>query len=126
MSVARWLLVTSVHPFSCFTHDRYVIYLLIISGEISTPNVRGTVGFFFSTNIGLGILFTSLLGLGLDWRWISGVCALTPFVLFAMLYFVPESPYFLVKQSQSMIAFACQIFTESKQAFLSYKIFLAQ
>ena len=68
-------------------------------GEISTPDVRGTVGFFFSTNIGLGILFTQVLGLGLDWRFISGGCAITPLVLFAILYFVPESPYFLVKNS---------------------------
>lgn len=69
-------------------------------GEIATPNVRGTVGFFFSTNIGLGILFTSLLGLGLDWRWISGLCAITPLVLFTILYPVPESPYFLVKNGE--------------------------
>lgn len=71
-----------------------------ILGEIATPNVRGTVGFFFSTNIGLGILFTSLLGLGLDWRWISGLCAITPLVLFTILYTVPESPYFLVKNGE--------------------------
>ncbi|XP_046650497.1 facilitated trehalose transporter Tret1-like isoform X1 [Daphnia pulicaria] len=69
-------------------------------GEISIPDIRGTVGYFFSTNIGLGILFTQILGLGLDWRFISGVCAITPLVLFALLYFVPESPYFLVKNNK--------------------------
>jgi hypothetical protein len=99
VSVALWHLVILVKIYFHIIIVCAICNRLANPGEISIPDIRGTVGYFFSTNIGLGILFTQILGLGLDWRFISGVCAITPLVLFALLYFVPESPYFLVKNS---------------------------
>lgn len=46
----------------------------------------------------LGILVTSLLGLGLDWRWISAICAIDPLIFLVAMIFMPESPYYLVKK----------------------------
>jgi SP family facilitated glucose transporter-like MFS transporter 8 len=60
--------------------------------------MRGTVGFFFSVNLASGLLVTSLMGLWMDWRWLSVVCTIEPVIFLVGLIFVPESPYFLVKK----------------------------
>lgn len=69
-------------------------------GEISTPPMRGIVGFFFSANLTGGLLVTSLMGLNMNWRSISAVCTVEPILFFISLLLVPESPYFLVKHGQ--------------------------
>ncbi|KAI9554051.1 hypothetical protein GHT06_019323 [Daphnia sinensis] len=69
-------------------------------GEISTPTMRGIVGFFFSLNLASGLLVTSLMGLWMDWRWISVVCTIEPIIFLIGLIFIPESPYYLVKKGR--------------------------
>jgi hypothetical protein len=69
-------------------------------GEISTPTMRGTAGLFYSMNRASGILVTSFMGLCFDWRWLSALCTIEPLILLVGLFFVPESPYFLVKKGQ--------------------------
>lgn len=67
------------------------------AGEIATLDMRGTLGMFFSLGLSAGFLFTSLL-VWLNWRVISGILAAQPILFLAAMYFVPESPYFLVKK----------------------------
>ena len=50
-----------------------------------------------------GALVSSLLGLSLDWRWISGISAVHPVILFLVMFLIPESPFFLVKQGNFVI-----------------------
>ena len=64
--------------------------------EITMPTLRGLLGMFFSSMLCAGILVTSLLG-WLNWRVISGISAFDPFVLLVAMFFVPESPYHLIK-----------------------------
>jgi SP family facilitated glucose transporter-like MFS transporter 8 len=40
------------------------------------------------------------MGLCFDWRWLSALCTIEPLILLVGLFFVPESPYFLVKKGQ--------------------------
>lgn len=56
-----------------------------------------------------GALVSSLLGLSLDWRWISGISALHPIILFLLLFLIPESPFFLVKQGNNTSHVKAQI-----------------
>lgn len=59
--------------------------------------MRGVVGMFFTTGLSLGVFIASLL-VWLDWRLISAILTVQPLLLLLGMYFVPESPYFLVKR----------------------------
>lgn len=78
--------------------------------EISPAQSRGRLVALFQFNIVSGILiaFISnylLFGVGEEaWRWMLGVQALPALLFFVMVFFVPESPRWLVKQGQSALA----------------------
>ena len=83
-----------------------------VLGEISTPTMRGIVGFFFSVNLASGLLVTSVLGLWLDWRWISSICTIEPILFLIGLSFIPESPYYLAKKGLSKCKCSSQHLTD--------------
>ena len=74
--------------------------------EIAPAHSRGRLVALFQFNIVSGILiaFVSnylLSGVGEDaWRWMLGVQALPSLFFFIMVFFVPESPRWLIKQSR--------------------------
>ena len=68
--------------------------------EISIPSNRGTLGSMFQLALVGGILFTSCLGIGLYWRWISVICGAFSIIFFVAVLFVPESPFYLAKKSK--------------------------
>jgi sugar porter (SP) family MFS transporter len=74
--------------------------------EISPAHSRGRMVALFQFNVVSGILiaFVSnyfLFGISEDsWRWMLGVQALPSLLFFVMVFFVPESPRWLVKQKR--------------------------
>ena len=70
-------------------------------GEIVIPSLKGALGFSFQLMVVLGILVTSLFGLGLDWRLISAIMIVFPVISIVSMIYIPESPYFLVKKGKS-------------------------
>jgi sugar porter (SP) family MFS transporter len=74
--------------------------------EIAPAHSRGRMVALFQFNIVSGILlaFISnylLSGIGEDaWRWMLGVQAIPSLLFFIMVFFVPESPRWLIKQSR--------------------------
>ena len=74
--------------------------------EIAPAHSRGRMVALFQFNIVSGILiaFISnylLSGIGEDaWRWMLGVQAIPSLLFFVMVFFVPESPRWLIKQSR--------------------------
>jgi sugar porter (SP) family MFS transporter len=74
--------------------------------EISPANKRGRLVALFQFNVVSGILIAFLsnyLLFGVSdeaWRWMLGVQAIPAFVFFVMVFFVPESPRWLVKNEQ--------------------------
>lgn len=72
-------------------------------GEICIPSLKGALGFSFQLMVVLGILITSLFGLGLDWRLISAIMAVFPVISILSMIYVPESPYYLVKKGISLV-----------------------
>ena len=74
--------------------------------EIAPAHSRGRLVALFQFNIVSGILiaFVSnylLSGVGEDaWRWMLGVQAVPSLFFFIMVFFVPESPRWLIKQSR--------------------------
>ncbi len=50
-----------------------------------------------------GLVVSSLLGLGLDWRWISTALAVPSLLLLISMIYLPETPYFLLKKGNAHI-----------------------
>jgi len=88
--------------------------------EISPAHNRGRLVALFQFNVVSGILiaFVSnylLFGIGEEaWRWMLGVQAFPAFLFFALVFLVPESPRWLVKNNQ--IAEAKKVFGEIGEA----------
>ena len=91
----------------------------LFPAEISTPPMRGTLGFLFQAMLTVGILFASLLGLGLDWRWISAILAVFPLISVVSMIFVPESPYYSFKKGAIIRQYKCWIFQHFNFAHLA-------
>jgi len=77
----------------------------IYISEISTPATRGRLGALYQFNIVFGILVAFLSNYFLqgvggqnDWRWMLGVMALPALIYSAMVFFIPESPRWLIAQ----------------------------
>lgn len=74
--------------------------------EISPAEKRGRLVALFQFNVVSGILIAFLsnyLLFGISdeaWRWMLGVQAIPSFIFFVMVFFVPESPRWLVKNNQ--------------------------
>lgn len=71
--------------------------------EVSPPQVRGRLVSIYQLTIVLGILITSVVNYslrnhGIDaWRWMFGMGLIPSVVFFAGVYFLPESPRWLLK-----------------------------
>lgn len=63
--------------------------------------MRGPLGVFFPVMLAFGVLTGSLLGLGLDWRWISAALGVAPFLLLVTMISLPETPYYMLKKGIS-------------------------
>ena len=74
--------------------------------EISPANLRGRMTALFQFNVIFGILMAYvsnyfLSGTGEDsWRWMLGVMLIPSLAYFILLFMVPESPRFLVKEGK--------------------------
>lgn len=77
--------------------------------EIAPAQYRGRLVGFFQFNIVFGILsaylsnyIIGLFNLGvLEWRWKLGIAALPALIFFVLLFFIPQSPRWLVKKSRT-------------------------
>lgn len=66
--------------------------------EIAETSLRGALGAFFQLFLTVGILFIYIVGAMTDWVTLSIVCAIFPILLIISVFFIPDSPIYLVKQ----------------------------
>lgn len=74
--------------------------------EIAERSVQGALGSCMQLSVTLGILFINGLAIGkpedvLDWNVITGICIAFPVLMSAAMFFMPESPYFLITRSKN-------------------------
>lgn len=66
--------------------------------EIGETSIRGALGSFFQLFLTVGILLVYVIGAYIDWRTLSGICAIPPILLLVGMMFLPESPTYLMKK----------------------------
>lgn len=69
-------------------------------GEIAPNNLRSTIGLGMTVANNIGILWIYVIGTAVD-IWVSSIlCSIAPVLFLALYVFVPETPYFLIKQNK--------------------------
>ena len=72
--------------------------------EIAETSVRGALGAFFQLFLTVGILFVYVVGAITNWVNLSVACAIFPILLIIAVFFIPDSPIYLVKCSRRIDA----------------------
>lgn len=94
-SDVTWLYAARVFA-GIATGGACVVAPMFIS-EIGETSIRGALGSFFQLFLTVGILLVYLIGAYIDWRVLSGICAIPPLLLLIGMFFLPESPTYLMK-----------------------------
>lgn len=75
--------------------------------ELTPPSHRGVLGNIIAVNIGVGYVLCSYLGIGFyfvsgnsQWRGATGLQMLFPGLLLAAMYWLPESPRYLIAKDR--------------------------
>lgn len=69
-------------------------------GEMAEPSYRGTFGSFFQLFLSSGILFTCIVGYFTNWLGLALTLGVTPIVFGGSMFFITESPIYLVKKNK--------------------------
>jgi sugar porter (SP) family MFS transporter len=78
--------------------------------EISPARIRGRMTAMFQFNVIFGILIAYVSNYALrginenDWRWMLGIGAVPSLIYFFLLFFIDESPHYLVKHNKEALA----------------------
>merc|ERR1711892_39207 len=73
----------------------------VYNAEISHPDLRGSLGAMISNMLALGTVFTFILGYFISsWRLIAWVLILPSLILGVAVFFVPDSPYWLLERGR--------------------------
>lgn len=94
-SIKIYLFIGIATGASCVVAPMYV-------SEIAETSVRGALGAFFQLFLTVGILFIYVAGAIVGWVELSVMCAIFPIILIIAMYFIPESPTYLVKTVSSL------------------------
>ena len=83
----------------CLVSPLYIV-------EISEAKFRGSLTAIFQVQVTLGSILVQTLNINeaVHWHIISGICIVPPVLMAIQLFFLPDSPYFLLTKSQEEAA----------------------
>ena len=70
------------------------------TSEISEPSIRGALGSLQQLIATLGVLFVTVVGKVVAWRVLSGILLVFPILMAVLMFFMPESPVFLISKGR--------------------------
>lgn len=122
--VSGWLIIAFAKNFAMLMVGRIVtgfcsgISSMVITtyiGEYASASIRGILGSSFQLMVTLGVLYAMGIGAFVgSWEVLAGVCAVPPALYFILLFFVKESPvYLLTKGKEDKAAASLQYFRGS-------------
>ncbi|NXA51429.1 GTR8 protein, partial [Nothocercus julius] len=74
--------------------------------EVSHPKVRGMLGSCVQLMVVTGILGAYIAGIALKWRWLAVLCCFPSCIMLLFMFFMPETPRFLLNQNKRSEAIA--------------------
>ncbi|KAF4532913.1 hypothetical protein B566_EDAN001517 [Ephemera danica] len=72
----------------------------IYVGETASSSIRGSLGGFFQLQITIGILFAYAVGAVVSFKMLAILSGIIPVVFFIGLFFVPETPHYLLTKNR--------------------------
>lgn len=69
--------------------------------EVMEQQYRGAALAMISFSVSAGILAVHAMGTFLDWRLVSALCSVVPFAGYALIWFTPESPVWLLDKGRA-------------------------
>lgn len=76
------------------------IQVLTYVAEITQPHLRGMLSSTSSMSVILGITIQFFLGTFFPWRHVALINLIVPITAFTLLFFVPESPHWLIMKNR--------------------------
>ncbi|XP_044732862.1 facilitated trehalose transporter Tret1-2 homolog [Chrysoperla carnea] len=70
--------------------------VLVYCSEIASPEIRGILLIVMTTFVNIGIVVIYFIGTFLSFQMNTIVCGIFPVVTFLLLFYIPESPYYLI------------------------------
>ena len=68
--------------------------------EVSEPKVRGAFSTFFQLMTNVGVLFAYIVGPLVDYHTFACILGVIPIIFILLMFFFPESPYWLTKKGR--------------------------
>jgi len=68
--------------------------------EISSPKIRGVLGSMFQLFVTVGVLWTSVMGAAVTWRWLSVSVLIFDVLWVILVVVIPNSPTYLLSKHQ--------------------------
>lgn len=72
----------------------------VYTSEVTQPHLRGMLTALASTGISLGVLLQYGFGAFLSWHILAGLSTTIPLLAMILMYFMPETPNYLVSKSR--------------------------
>lgn len=73
----------------------------VYTSEVTQPHLRGTLTALASIGISTGVLFQYTFGSFLSWQVLAGISTCIPILASISMFFMPESPSFLVSKAKN-------------------------
>ncbi|KAF5278406.1 hypothetical protein FQA39_LY05895 [Lamprigera yunnana] len=105
--IVGWIFITSSHNHNLILVGRVVAGIAVgltaapcqvYIGEVSDPKLRGMFSSIPFASYTFGILLVYLLGTAAHWRLVAGLSIILPTVAIIVIWFLPESPVWLVRK----------------------------
>lgn len=104
------------------------LQVLTYVAEVTQPAIRGSLSGTGTLCIIIGVTFQFLFGTFLHWRMVALYSSIVPIFSFILLFFIPESPYWLIskkkyKQAEESLAWLRGWVSITRVRIESFKIY---
>ncbi|CAL8125629.1 unnamed protein product [Orchesella dallaii] len=100
----NWFMVLFGRFVTGFCGGCFSIAAPIFTAETADASVRGGLGSLFDMLLSTGMLYIYALGVLLPWRYQAIACSVIPVAFHVIMYFVPESPRYLIQRNKDQKA----------------------
>ena len=98
-----------------FSSGAFGLLVPSYTSETAEPSIKGALGSLQQLIVTLGVLFVGVLGKYLDWQLMTGIFLFIPVLMTAWMFFMPESPVFLVSKGRMKAARSSLMFLRGPQ-----------